>query len=119
VAWTALAAVVVGVFSTWTTAGPVTLNGTQGPHNGWLVVILALPTIWWARMMEDSSWRGATGAAGVLGASVVMCWTALESSADAREVLDASLGHGLVLVVVGCVVLAALAVLRGVELARE
>ena len=116
--WVALATVVVGVFSTWTAAGPVTLNGTQGPHNGWLVVILALPTIWWARMMEGRSWRGAIGAAGVLGASIVMCGTALESSADAREVLDASLGHGLVLVVAGCIVLAALAVLRGVELAR-
>jgi hypothetical protein len=26
--------VLVGVFSTWTTVGAVTLNGTQGPNNG-------------------------------------------------------------------------------------
>ena len=37
----AIAAIVVGVFSTWLTDGPVTLNGTQGPNNGWLVVLIA------------------------------------------------------------------------------
>jgi hypothetical protein len=36
----AIGAVLVGVFSTWTEVGSVTLNGTQGPNNGWLVVIL-------------------------------------------------------------------------------
>ena len=41
VVWVAIAILVVGVFSTWTVAGPVTLNGTEGPNNGWLVVILA------------------------------------------------------------------------------
>jgi hypothetical protein len=108
--------VLVGVFSTWTTVGPVTLNGTQGPNNGWLVVVLTAPALAWARMMERSSWIGVVG---VLGASIVMCWTAIENWADNRDVLDASVGHGLVLVVGASVILAAVAVLRGVELARS
>src|SRR4051812_23349960 len=39
VAGGAVLAVLVGVFSTWASYGPVSLNGTQGPNNGWLVVI--------------------------------------------------------------------------------
>jgi hypothetical protein len=111
--------VVFGVFSTWTTVGSVTLNGTEGPNNGWLVVILAVPTLAWARLMEQRSWSGAIGVIGVLGSSIVMCWTALENWADNRRVLDASVGYGLVVVVTAAVVLAAVAALRGVELVRS
>jgi hypothetical protein len=114
----ALTLVVVGVFSTWTEAGPVTLNGIEGPHDGWLVLILAAASVAWARMMERSSWSGAIGVAGVLGASLAIAWTALGSWAENRDVLDASVGHGLVLVVAAAAVLAAVAALRGVELAR-
>jgi hypothetical protein len=119
VSWVAIGAVLVGVFSTWTEVGSVTLNGTQGPNNGWLVVILAVPTILWANMMMRSSWSGAIGTIGVLGASLVMCWTAVENWLDNREVLDASVGHGLLLVVGASVVLAIAAVRRGVELMRS
>ena len=119
VSWVAIGAVLVGVFSTWTEVGSVTLNGTQGPNNGWLVVILAVPTILWANMMKRPSWSGAIGTIGVLGASVVMCWTAVENWLDNREVLDASVGHGLLLVVGASVVLAIAAVRRGVELMRS
>jgi hypothetical protein len=115
VVWVAIAILVVGVFSTWTVAGPVTLNGTEGPNNGWLIVILALPTLAWARMMERGSWIGVIG---VLGSALVMCWTALESWRDNREVLAASVGHGLLLVVAASVTLGVAAVARGVELAR-
>ena len=31
----------IGVFLTWTTTNAITLDGTQGPNNGWLVVIVA------------------------------------------------------------------------------
>ena len=116
--WIALALVVVGVFSTWTTAGSVTLNGTEGPNNGWLVVILAVPALWWSRMMERDSWSGWVGVLGVLGASLVIVWTALENWADNRDVLDASVGHGLLLVVAAGTVLALVAAFRGIELLR-
>ena len=45
VAWICRAAIVlaiVGVFGTWRNAGPVSLDGFEGPHNGWLVIIFAL-----------------------------------------------------------------------------
>ena len=115
VVWVAIAVLLVGVFSTWTEAGPVTLNGTEGPNNGWLVVILAVPALAWARMMERGSWIGVIG---LLGAALVMCWTAIESWRDNREVLAASVGHGLLLVIAASIALAATAVARGVELAR-
>jgi hypothetical protein len=115
VPWIAIAAVLVGVFSTWTVAGPVTLNGTQGPNNGWLIVILAAPALAWARMMERGSWVGVIG---VLGAALVMCWTAVENWLDNRETLGASVGHGLLLVVAGGIALGATATVRGVELVQ-
>ena len=67
VVWVAIAVLLVGVFSTWTEAGPVTLNGTEGPNNGWLLVILAVPALAWARMMERGSWIGVIG---LLGAAL-------------------------------------------------
>ena len=115
VVWVAIAVLLVGVFSTWTVAGPVTLNGTEGPNDGWLVVILALPALAWARMMERGSWIGVIG---VLGAALVMCWTAVESWRDNREILAASVGHGLLLVIAASVTLGAAAVVRAVALAR-
>jgi hypothetical protein len=115
VTWTAIAAIVVAVFSTWLTDGPVTLNGTQGPNNGWLVVLIALPTIAWARMMGRGSWVGVIG---VLGASLVFCWTAIENWREGRDAFGALVSYGLVLVVAAGIVLGATAVMRGVELVR-
>ena len=108
-------AVLVGVFSTWTNDGVVTLNGIQGPNDGWLVLILVVPTFLWARMAERGSWVGVVG---VLGASLVICWTAIEDWLDARSALGASLGHGLLLVLAGGIALAVVALSRGVELVR-
>ena len=108
----------MGVFSTWATAGSVTLNGTEGPNNGWLVVILAVPALWWSRMMERESWSGWVGVVGVLGASLVIVWTALENWADNRAVLGASVGHGLLLVVAAGAMLGLVAAFRGIELVR-
>jgi hypothetical protein len=99
--------VAVGVFSTWTTDGPVTLNGVEGPNNGWLVVILAAFALAWTGSMTRGSWLGIMG---VLGASLVMIWTAVENWLDGRDVFGASAGHGLVLVVAASAVLAGLAI---------
>ena len=118
VSWIAVGAALVGVFSTWAKIGPTTLNGTQGPNDGWLVVIVSGFAIVGSRVMERNSWTAAIGALGVLGAALVICWTAIEDWHDNREVFEASAGHGLWLVVVAGVVLAVVAVLRGVELLR-
>lgn len=112
VAWVAVAAVLVGTFSTWITAGPVTLNGIQGPNDGWLVVILSACAAGWARGLARGS---RVGIAGVLGCAVVILWTVYEDWRDARDVLGGDAGHGLLLVVAGAVVLASAAVAAAVR----
>ena len=90
------------------------LDGTQGPNNGWLVLIVALLALAWIRPMARGSW---TGVIGVLGASVVRAWTAIENWLDNRAVLDATASFGLILVVAASVALAAAAV-ASVRLSR-
>jgi hypothetical protein len=111
----AIAIAVVGVFCTWTNDGPVSLNGTQGPHDGWLVVIVAAPALLWSRSLVRGTWISVIG---VLGSAAMMGWTALASWRDSREVLGASVGYGLLLVLGASVALAAAGVARGLELVR-
>ena len=109
-----VAAVLVGVFVTWLAAGPVRLDGTQGPNNGWLAAIVAGLALLWIRML--GSWPGVIG---VLGSGLLVGWTALENWLDARAVIGASPRLGLVLVLAGSVALTAVAVVQGVELAQQ
>ena len=115
VARIAIAAAVIGVFMTWTTDGPVTLNGTQGPNNGWLVVIVAAFSLGWTWSLARGS---RVAMAVVLGAATLIAWTALENWLDNREALGASASYGLVLVVVASVVLGGTAVASAVQRAR-
>ena len=94
----------------------MTLNGTQGPNNGWLVLIVSAFALGWTRSMARGSWVGVVG---VLGASVVMGWTALENWLDSRDVLGASASYGLLVVVAASVVLGSAAIARGAELTRR
>ena len=109
----AVAVAVVGVFCTWTNDGPVTLNGTQGPHDGWLVVIVAVPALLWSRSLTRGTWFGVIG---VLGSAAVMGWTAVASWRDGRDVLGESVGYGLLLVLGASLALAAAGVARALEL---
>jgi len=118
VAMVAIAVAVVGVFCTWTTVGPVTLNGTEGPNNGWLVVMICAFAFGWVRLMRRDTWTGAIGAVGALFAAIVICWTAIENWVGNRDTLGASVGYGLVLVVAAGLALGAAATVRSVELAR-
>ena len=104
----AVAAVLVGVFVTWVADGPVRLDGTQGPNNGWLAAIVAVLALLWLRLL--GSWPGVIG---VLGTGLVIGWTALENWLDARATLGASAGPGLVLVVAASVALAAVGARSG------
>ena len=99
---------------TWVADGPVRLDGTQGPNNGWLAAIIAGLALLWIRMLE--SWPGVIG---VLGSGLVIGWTALENWLDARATIGASVGFGLVLVLAASVALTAVAVMQAVELARK
>jgi cardiolipin synthase len=112
----AIAVVLVGVFCTWLTDGPLTLNGTEGPNNAWLCVLLAGPAFLWATRMEHGS---RVGVAGVLACSLVMGWTTAENWVDGRRVLGAGASYGLLLVVAASAVLASAAVFRGLSLLRD
>ena len=109
----AVAAALVGVFVTWVADGPIRLDGTQGPNNGWLAVIVAVLALVWIRML--GSWPGVIG---VLGSGLVIGWTALENWLDARATIGASAAPGLLLILAASVVLTAVAAAQGVELAR-
>jgi hypothetical protein len=115
VASVAVAVAVLGVFLTWTSTETGKLDGTQGPNNGWLVVIVGAFALGWVRPMARGAWMGVVG---VLGASVVMFWTAVENWLDNRAVLEGTSGLGMALVLVAAVALAATAVVRGLQLAR-
>ena len=110
----AVAAVLVGVFVTWLADGPIRLDGTQGPNDGWLAAIVAGLALLWIRML--GSWPGVIG---VLGSGLVIGWTALDDWLDARAVIGASPRLGLVLVLAGSVALTVVAIVQAVELARE
>ena len=116
VAVVAVAVAALGVFLTWTTDGPVRLDGTQGPNNGWLVLILAAFALAWARPLARGSWVGVVG---VLGAAVVMGWTSVESWKDSRDVIGATASLGLVLVLAASLALAGAAVARAAQLLSE
>jgi hypothetical protein len=110
----AVAAVLVGVVVAWVADGPIRLDGTQGPNNGWLAAIIAGLALFWIRMLR--SWPGVIG---VLGSGLVIGWTALENWLDARATIGGSARPGLALVIGGAALLATVAVVQAVELARE
>ena len=116
VASIAVAVAILGVLLTWTSFGSAGLDGTQGPNNGWLVVIVGVFALGFIRVMARGSW---VGMAGVVGASIVMFWTAVENWLDNRQVLDGTAGAGLVVVVAASAVLAATAVTTAVGRARR
>ncbi len=119
VGWVASVAVVVavlGVFLTWTSVGSARLDGTQGPNNGWLVVVVGALAVGWIRAMVRGSWIGVVG---VLLVSVVMFWTTLENWLDNRDTLGGTPGLGVVLVLLAALALGACAVVRGMQVARQ
>ena len=101
-AWLAIALAALGIFLPWSSDGPVRLDGTEGPNNGWLVLIVAALALGWVRSMARGSWVGVLG---VLGAGIVIGWTAIENWLDNRQVIDATASYGLLIVVAASVVL--------------
>jgi hypothetical protein len=106
---------VVGVFGTWRSAGPVSLDGFEGPHNGWLVIIFALIALAGVRSASRGGWLGIVL---VLGCAAVMIYTAAEDIVDDNDVLGGSSGWGVWLTIAASAVLAGVAVYAGVERVR-
>ena len=92
------------------------LDGTQGPNNGWLVVIVAALALGWVRSMARGSWVGVVG---VAGAGIVIGWTAIENWLDSRQVLGAGVRYGLLIVVAAGVALVCTAAAHGLSLRRR
>ena len=92
----------------------MSLNGTQGPSDAWLILIALAFALGCLRSLAHGSWFGV---AAIVGVSLVIGWVAIEDWLENREVLDADAGYGLVLVLAASVALAASAVVRGLQLA--
>ncbi|MFW2336591.1 phospholipase D-like domain-containing protein [Ilumatobacter sp.] len=69
---------VVGVFTRWTSGDGVTLNGIQGPHNGWIVIVYLVVGVAVARAVGRGSRTAALTA--VLVAVVVIVTVLTTSS---------------------------------------
>jgi cardiolipin synthase len=106
---------VAGVFGTWRDAGPVSLDGFQGPNNGWLVIIFALIALAGARATAGGSWLGIVT---VLGGAAVMLFTPLENVVDDNAVLGGSSGWGAWLTIVASAVLAGAALAAAAQRLR-
>ena len=106
-AWFAIAMAALGAFLPWSSDGPVRLDGTEGPNNGWLVLIVAALALGCVRSMARGSWVGVLGVLGVLGAGLIIGWTASNSWLDNRHVMEAT-------VVAASVALVCAAVTNGV-----
>jgi CDP-diglyceride synthetase len=100
----AIALAVVGAFGTWRVVGAVSLDGFDGPHNGWLVVIFALVALAGVRPLSRGSWFGIVT---VVGCAGVMVFTAVESVVDDAAVLGGRSGWGVWLTTVASVLLGA------------
>ena len=98
----------MGVFGTWRTAGVVSLNGFEGPHNGWLVIVFGLIALVGAGPLSRGSWPGIVL---VLGCAGVMLFTAIENVVQDGDVLGGRSGWGVWLSVAASLILGGVAVL--------
>jgi hypothetical protein len=117
-AWVARAAIAfatVGVFGTWRASGPVSLNGIEGPHNGWLVIIFGSIALAGVRSLSHGSWLGIVT---VLGAAAVMISVAVEDVVNDESAIGGRSGWGVWLTFAASGVLAGVAVLAAVRRVR-
>ena len=103
---------ILGVLGTWRNAGAVSLDGLEGPHNGWLVIIFALISLAGVGALVRGSWLGIVT---VLGCAVVMIVTAVRNVVSDNDVLHGSSGWGVWLTIGASFVLAGCAILGSVR----
>jgi hypothetical protein len=97
------AVAVLGVLGTWRTAASVSLNGLEGPHDGWLVILFALIALAGMRSLARG---GRPGSILVFGCAAAMIYFTVRNFLDDRDVLGGSSGWGIWLTIVAGVVLA-------------
>ena len=109
----AIVLAIAGVFGTWRSADGVRLDGFEGPHNGWLVVVFALIALAGVRSLARGGWLGIVV---VAGCAAVMIVTAIEDITD--DVVGGSSGWGVWLTVAAASGLACVAVYSAVARLR-
>ena len=117
-AWASRAAIllaVAGVFGTWRSSGPVSLDGFQGPHNGWMVIIFGLIALAGVGAAARGSWIGIVL---VFGCGAAMTYGAATSLADDGSMVGGSSGWGVWLTIVASAALAGTAVAAAVQRIR-
>jgi hypothetical protein len=115
VSYTAIVLAIAGCFGTWRSAGNVSLDGLEGPHNGWIVIIFALISLAGVRALVRGSWLGIVT---VLGGAAAMIFTAVENVVDDNAVLGGSSGWGVWLTIVASAALAGTALAVAVSRLR-
>ena len=102
---------IVGVFGTWRSAGAVSLDGFDGPHNGWLVIIFALIALAGIRSVARRGWLGIVL---VIGCAAAMLVAGAQSVVDDGDVLGGSSGWGVWLTIAASAALAGVTVYAAV-----
>ena len=102
----AIVAAFVGVFGTWRNAGPVSLDGFEGPHNGWLVIIFGLIALAGVHSVARGGWLGIVL---VVGCAAVMVLTAVDDVVNDGDVFGGSSGWGVWLTIAASGALGAVA----------
>jgi hypothetical protein len=103
---TAILLAIVGVFGTWRVAGPVSLDGFEGPHNGWFVVVFALLALAGVNALVRRSWLGIVD---VAGCGAIMVSITVQNLVDDGDVLGGHAGWGIWLTLAASVVVLAAA----------
>jgi len=105
---------IIGVFGTWSSSYPVSLNGVEGSHNGWLVIIYGLIALSGVRSLSRGGWLGIVT---VLGSAAIMLYTPVSDLLADRSIGESS-GWGIWLTMVMSGILATIAIVAAVERIR-
>lgn len=83
---------IAGVFGTWRSIGPVSLDGFEAPHEGWLVVIFALLALVGVGSLSRG---GRLGFVTVAGCAAAVLFTAVSDLVDDADGLGGRSGWGI------------------------
>lgn len=108
--------VVLGVLGTWRAVGPVSLDGLEGPHDGWLVVIFALVALVGVRSLARGGWLGIGTVAGCASAALYVAVGDLVADGSA---LGGTSGWGIWLTIAASALLACCAVAAAIGRLRR
>lgn len=98
---------IVGVLGTWRTVGAVSLDGLEGAHDGWLVIIFAVVALAGVRSLSRC---GRLGIVTVAGCASAALYTAFSDLVDDGSALGGTSGWGIWLTIAASALLACCAV---------